>query len=128
MEVPRSSTRLQRGWHFSRRLNMKKSLLLLASLLFAQFTVSAQAADYDKSGMGMDKMSGHDMMMGGKMMGMHKMTGTVDKLDHAKGTLALKTGVGDLVLHFPPPAVKDLKDGDTITVELSFSKDSGMKK
>jgi hypothetical protein len=102
---------------------MKKSLLLLASLLFAQFAVSAQAADYDKSGMGMDKMSGHDMMMG-----MHKMTGTVDKLDHAKGTLALKTGVGDLVLHFPPPAVKDLKDGDTITVQLSFSKDSGMKK
>jgi len=111
---------------------MKKSMLLLASLLFAQFAVSAHAADYDKSAMdmdkmGMDKMSGHDMM-GGKMMGMHKMTGTVDRLDHAKGTLMLKTGMGDLVLHFPPPAVKDLKDGDTITVQLSFHKESGMKK
>jgi hypothetical protein len=113
-------------------------MFLLASLLFAQFTVSAQAAEYDKSdmgmdkmgksGMGMEKMSDHQMMMGGKMMGMHKMTGTVDKLDHAKGTLALKTSVGDLMLHFPPPDVKDLKDGDTITVQLSFHKESGMKK
>jgi hypothetical protein len=112
---------------------MKKAVLLLASLFFAPLAISAQAADsgmsdmgmgkMDKSGMGMEKMSGHHMMMG-----MHKMSGTVDKVDHATGMLSLKTGAGDLMLHFPPPAVKDLKDGDAITVQLSFSKDSGMKK
>lgn len=98
---------------------MKKFLLLLASSLFiANFAVSAQAADYGK-----DKM----MMGSSKMMGMHKMTGTVDRIDHAKGTLMLKSGVADMALHFPPPAIKDLKDGDTITVELGFAKEGAMK-
>jgi hypothetical protein len=117
---------------------MKKYPLLLASLLFGVFAAPVHAADADKSGMGMnkmdmdnmdmDKMSDHRMMMGGKMMGMHKMTGTVEKLDQAKGTLMLKTGVADLMLHFPPPALKDIKNGDTITVQLGFHKESGKKK
>lgn len=98
---------------------MKKYLLLLLSGLFiANFAVSAQAADHDK-----DKM----MMGSSKMMGMHKMAGTVDKIDHAKGTLMLKSGVADMTLHFPPPAIKDLKNGDTITVELGFAKEGAMK-
>lgn len=102
---------------------MKKFALLLVSSLFAaNFVVSAQAAEYGKSEMGMAKMKGSS-----KMMGMHKMTGTVEKLDHAKGTLTLKTGVADMALHFPPSAVKDLKDGDTITVELGFIKEGAMK-
>jgi hypothetical protein len=97
---------------------MKKFLLLLASSLFiANFAVSAQADS------GKDKM----MMGSSKMMGMHKMTGTVDRIDHAKGTLMLKSGVADMALHFPPPAIKDLKDGDTITVELGFAKEGAMK-
>lgn len=98
---------------------MKKFLLLLVSSLFiANFAVSAQAAEYGK-----DKM----MTGSSKMMGTHKMTGTVDKIDHAKGTLMLKSGVADMALHFPPSAVKDLKDGDTITVELGFTKEGAMK-
>lgn len=102
---------------------MKKFLLLLAgSLLIANLAVSAQADEYGKSGMGMEKMKGSS-----KMMGMHKMTGTVDKIDHAKGTLTLKSGVADMMLHFPPSAIKDLKDGDTITVELGFAKEGAMK-
>jgi hypothetical protein len=114
---------------------MKKYPLLLASLLFAAFAAPVHAADADKSGMGMnkmdmdkmdmDKMSDHHMTMG--MTGMHKMTGTVEKLDQAKGTLMLKTGVGDLMLHFPPPALKDVKNGDTITVQLGFHKESAKK-
>jgi hypothetical protein len=111
---------------------MKKASLLLASLLFAPFAISAQAADAGTSGtgmgMGMGKMSGPHSMMGGKMMGRHAMSGTVDKLDHATGMLTLKTGAGDLMLHFPPPAVKDLKDGDSITVHLAYIKNSAMKK
>lgn len=98
---------------------MKQFLVLLVSSLFiANLAVSAQADEYGKSGMGMDRMKGSS-----KMMGQHKMTGTVDKIDHAKGTLMLKTGMGDLALHFPPGSVKDLKDGDTITVELGFTKE-----
>jgi hypothetical protein len=97
---------------------MKKFLLLLVSSLFiANLAVSAQADEYGKPGMGMDRMKGSS-----KMMGMHKMTGTVDKIDHAKGTLMLKTGVADMALHFPPSSIKDIKDGDTITVELGFTK------
>jgi hypothetical protein len=33
------------------------------------------------------------------------------------------TGTGDLHLHFPPDTVKDLKDGDKITVHLGFTKE-----
>ncbi len=95
----------------------KFPLILACGLLAANLAVSAQAADYyGKPEMGMDKMKGE------QMMGKHKMTGTVDKIDHAKGTLMLKTGVADMALHFPPPSVKDLKNGDTITVEMGFMK------
>lgn len=103
---------------------MKKALLLLAGLLATHLAVPAQAAD-DTSG-GMDKMGMHKMM-GGKTMGMHRMTGTVDKIDHTKGMLALKTDEGDLMLHFPPASIKDLNNGDTIMVKLSYSKESPKK-
>lgn len=97
---------------------MKKFSLILASGLFASsLAVSAQAADYGKPEMGMDKMKGDAMTMG-----KHKMTGTVDRIDHAKGTLMLKTGPADMALHFPPPSIRDLKNGDTITVEMAFTK------
>ena len=95
----------------------KFSLILACGLFAANLAVSAQAADYGKSEMGMDKMKGD-----ATMMGKHKMTGTVDKIDHAKGTLMLKTGVADMALHFPPPSLTDIKNGDTITVEMGFMK------
>lgn len=103
---------------------MKKFPLILACGLFAaSLAGSAQAAEYGKPEMGMDKMKGESMMKGdGMMMGKHKMTGTVDKIDHAKGTLMLKTGPAEMALHFPPPSIKDLKNGDTITVEMGFMK------
>lgn len=104
---------------------MKKFLLLMASGLFAaHFAVSAQADDR----MGMDKKGDYKTMDGKAAMGMHKMTGTVDNLDSSKGTLTLKTGEGDLMLHFPPASLKDVKNGDTITVKLGFSKGSAMMK
>lgn len=58
------------------------------------------------------------------MMGDHDMSGTVSKLDHKKGTFVLTTGMGPLHLHFPPDVVKDLKDGDKITVHLGLTKDT----
>jgi hypothetical protein len=57
-----------------------------------------------------------------KVQGKHSMTGTVTMIDHTTGMLTLKTAEGDLNLHFPPSTVQKLKEGDTITVHLSFSR------
>jgi hypothetical protein len=35
--------------------------------------------------------------------------------------VTLKTGAGELKLHFPPPAIQKLKEGETITVHLAYS-------
>jgi hypothetical protein len=115
---------------------MKKLALLGGSLLgAAALAISALAGDYE-SGRGMMKGGGMmgtkgDCMMDARgmhgecpMAGSHSMTGKVDKIDHAKGTLTLKHGAADMLLHFPPAAVKDLKNGDTITVHLGFSKET----
>ena len=62
-----------------------------------------------------------------KMQGAHSMTGTISMIDHTTGMLTLKTSEGDLKLHFPPSTVQKLKDGDTITVHLSYSQSSTAK-
>ena len=116
---------------------MNKSLLLLAGgLLAANFAVPVCAEEgygsgmgMEKSGMGMEKMEKMEMEKGKhKMMGWHKMSGTVDNIDYAKGMLTLKSGAPDMMLHFPPASIKDLKNGDTITVDLGFAKGDRTKK
>ena len=59
-----------------------------------------------------------------KVQGKHSMTGTITMIDHTTGMLTLKTSEGDLKLHFPPSTVQKLKQGDTITVHLSYSESS----
>jgi hypothetical protein len=59
---------------------------------------------------------------GTKHQGDHSMSGTVTDIDHQTGLLSLKTGAGELQLHFPPQAIKDVKEGDQLTVHLGFSK------
>jgi hypothetical protein len=59
---------------------------------------------------------------GAKHQGEHSMTGTVTDIDHQTGKISLDTQVGELDLHFPPPALKDVKEGDQLTVHLGFSK------
>jgi hypothetical protein len=54
--------------------------------------------------------------------GEHSMSGTVTDIDPQTGKLSLETGVGELELHFPPQSLKDVKEGDQLTVHLSFSK------
>lgn len=109
---------------------MKKvSILLISGLVAANLAMPVWAehfvdygsprAEHEKEDM--EKMARH------KMMGKHKMSGTVDSIDMEKGTLTLKSSVPDMVLHFPPDAIKDLKNGDTITIELGFFK-GGSKK
>ena len=58
---------------------------------------------------------------GTKHQGEHSMSGTVTDIEHQTGKLSLETGVGELELHFPPPALKEVKEGDQITVHLGFS-------
>jgi hypothetical protein len=59
---------------------------------------------------------------GTKHLGEHAMSGTVTDIDPQTGKLSLNTGVGELELHFPPQALKDVKEGDQLTVYLGFSK------
>jgi len=62
-----------------------------------------------------------------KVQGKHSMTGTVTMIDHTTGMLTLKTSEGDLNFALPPSAVQKLKQGDTITVHLSYSQSSTAK-
>lgn len=91
------------------------------------------------AGMGGDASTGASMgstsgsgSMGG-MMGQHKMMGTVQSIDHQTGKVTLqadsekmggktKPESETLSLHFPPDSLKDVKQGDRITVNLGFSK------
>ena len=60
---------------------------------------------------------------GATQEGEHAVRGTITALDQSTGLLSLRTGAGDLKLHFPPPSVRGLKEGDTITVHLAFEKE-----
>ena len=105
---------------------MKKiALLMSCSLLAAALAIPVQADDYDSSERGMRgacKMDMHGMRGDCPMLGTHSMTGTVDKIDHVKGVFTLKHGAADMKLHFPPAAIKDLKNGDTIAVNLGYTR------
>lgn len=105
---------------------MKKiSLLLISGLFAANFALPVWAehftdyggptADHEKGKGKMDEKKEY------KKMGRHKMSGTVDAIDYEKGMLTLKSGAPDMTLHFPPASIKNLKNGDTITVDLGFS-------
>jgi hyperosmotically inducible periplasmic protein len=56
----------------------------------------------------------------GDFSGQHTITGQVTSVDHANGHLALKTDHGDLMLHFPPQALNNVKQGDRIAVDLAL--------
>ena len=56
------------------------------------------------------------------MMGEHDMSGKVQKVNHKMGTFELKTHEGVLRLHFPPDTLKEVKNGDNLTVHLGFKK------
>jgi hypothetical protein len=50
------------------------------------------------------------------------MTGTVENINHQTGFINLKTAAGDMMIHFPSQTTQELKNGDIITVLLSYSK------
>jgi len=79
----------------------------------------AVAEDYGQN----DAKSWGKNEMGKKMMmGEHGMSGTIENIDHQTGWIKLKTAAGVMTVHFPSQSTKDLKNGDMITVHLSFSK------
>lgn len=90
------------------------SLLPLAALVFLSMSSAVVTADeYGKSG--------GEMMM----MGEHDMGGTVQSINHKTGWMKLKTGVGEMTIHYPPASIMDLKKGDKITAHLSYTKEGG---
>ncbi len=66
--------------------------------------------------------------MAGGARGTHKMMGEVTKIDEAKGTVSLKTDEGDMDLHFPPSALKGIKEGDRVEVQLAIRPASASSK
>jgi len=117
----------------------KFALLLSGCMLAATIVNSALADDYGGSGVSREKIkggSGMGMMKGECLMdgqgmhgsyvmtGVHSMTGKADNVDHDHGTLMLKHAAAYMMLHFPPAAIKDIKDGDTITIRLGITKEA----
>lgn len=111
------------------KTTMKKISLTLASGLLAASLVTPAWADegYGDHEMDAGKMEKMGMMKQ-QMMGQHKMTGAVANIDYAKGTLSLKGKASEMTLHFPPDSIKDIKNGDTITVDLGFTTGDRAKK
>ena len=83
---------------------MKRASLLAAVILGAGLAMPALAHD----------------LKGAK--GEHVMSGTITKIDHDSGKLSMDAEGTTLDLHFPPPAIKDMKDGDRVAVEMSISR------
>jgi hypothetical protein len=52
--------------------------------------------------------------------GRHFMPGTVTAVDHNSGIVKLNSLGMALVVHFPPPSIKDLKAGDEISLLLGY--------
>ena len=57
-------------------------------------------------------------------IGEHQMAGTISSIDHDTGAVQVKTAETTLELMFPPQAVRNLKQGDAVTVNMAFSKGS----
>ena len=70
-------------------------------------------------GMNMQGMSGMNMQ---NMIGMHNMAATVTTLDPKTGIVEVSAGGMNLRLHFPPASLANVKVGDSITVQLAFTK------
>jgi hypothetical protein len=101
-------------------------LVLCGMVAMACMTAGVAVAEdygYDESNASHDSAKGKKMMMG---MGRHGMAGKVESVDHKTGWIKVKTEEGVMTVHFPPDSIKDLKDGDTITVHLSYT--TGEKK
>jgi hypothetical protein len=83
---------------------MKKACALLSAALLAGGLSTAALA--------------HDEGRAGEP----KMKGTISSIDHDSGKIELKTDQGPAQVYFAPNAVKNLKEGDQVALELETSK------
>jgi Cu/Ag efflux protein CusF len=60
---------------------------------------------------------------GEDQVGQRSVTGTVKDIDHKAGTFTLQAENGPLNVYFPPAGIRDLKDGDRITLYAVFTRD-----
>jgi hypothetical protein len=60
-----------------------------------------------------------------ELRGAHDMKGRVTKVDHRTGMVELTAGSLELRLHFPPPAIQGLDEGDTLFVRLGVKEIKG---
>lgn len=97
---------------------MNKLTLCGMVVMACMLNGAAVAHDYGHDGMDGMHGSGKHMMW----MGRHNMPGAVESVDHKTGWVKVKTDDGPMTVHFPPDSVKDLKEGDTITVYLGYAK------
>lgn len=88
---------------------------LTALLIFGIAPGFVSADEYSQGGKAMEKES--------MSMGNHDMSGTIEGINHKTGWIKLKTGMGEMTIHYPPQAISDLKKGDKITAHLSYSKE-----
>jgi hypothetical protein len=102
------------------------AILTITALIILSLSPVVSADEYgNASSQSWDDKGMDNMPM---PMGKHDMSVTVDSVDHKTGFMKLKSGVGDMTVHFPAPAVKDLNKGDKIKVHLSFTKEEEDKK
>ena len=89
----------------------------LMGVALAAVALSAGAAVADPAGSGSDGRDGH-----------RRIRGEVIWIDEARGSLTLKTGGGGSVaLHLPPGAVKGLRKGDRLMLEVEVDRGTGPK-
>jgi hypothetical protein len=72
-------------------------------------------------------LSGNASAQMAPMSGQHTMDGEVTKVDAKKGWVDIKTQEGRMKVHFPSPALDNVKVGDSVTVELGMKKVSATK-
>lgn len=97
------------------------AILTITALIILSLSPVVSADEYGKaSSQSWDDKGMDNMPM---PMGKHDMSVTVESVDHKTGFMKLKSGPGEMTIHFPPPAVKELKKGDKIKVHLSFTKE-----
>jgi len=84
---------------------MKKACAFLSVAIFAGGIATAALA--------------HDE---GRAGGEPMMRGTITAIDHNTGKIELKTDMGTSQVYFAPQAIKNLKEGDQVALELETSK------
>lgn len=109
-----------------------KSILLTTTAILTVTTLfilsmSPRYVAADEYGKG-NAQSWDDKGTENMLMGKHSMGVTIEAIDHKTGFMKLKSGMGEMTIHFPAPTIKDLKKGDKINVNLSYTKEGEMNK